>query len=436
VSPSFTKSNELNARFHALIPGGAHTYAKGDDQYPEGCAPIIVRGQGAHVWDVDGNEFIEYGSGLRAVTLGHAFPSVIEAARRQLEFGANFVRPARIELECAERFLQFVSADMVKFCKDGSDATSGALKLARAHTGRDLVAVCKNHPFFSVDDWFIGTTEMPGGIPESTRAATVKFGYNDLPSLEGLFAAHPGKIAAVVLEIEKETPPHPDFLPGLRKLCDQHGAVLIFDEMITGFRWDNGGAQKYYGVKPDLSTFGKALANGFSVSALAGRRQLMELGGRHHDRERVFLLSTTHGAETHGLAAAMATLDVYEREPVVATLWKRGERLANGLKAAAQEYGIAEYVPILGKPCCLVFGSRDRDLKPSQPFRTLLLQEIMKRGILATSLVVGYSHSEEDIDRTIEAFRAAFAVYKQALEDGIDRYLEGRPVQPALRRFR
>ena len=432
----FDKSNALLPKFQALIPGGGHTYAKGEDQYPAGMAPFIVRGQGSRVFDVDGNEFIEYGSGLRSVTLGHAYPAVVAAARAQLEFGVNFIRPATIELEAAERFQEMVpSAEMVKFSKDGSDATSGALKLARAHTGRDLVAICANHPFFSVDDWFIGSSGMPGGIPQAVRDLTVKFIYNDLASLEAVFAQHPGKIAAVVLEAEKETPPAPGFFDGIRALCDKHGAVFILDEMITGFRWHNGGAQARYGIKPDLSTFGKALANGFSVSALAGKREIMKLGGSDHDRERVFLMSTTHGAETHGLAAAIATMNVYRTEPVVETLWKRGERLATGLKKAAAAAGVVGAVPILGPPCCLVFGSRDGAGEPSQPFRTLLMQEIIRRGVLATSLVVNYSHTEADIDATIEAFAESFVVYRRALDEGIEKYLEGRPVKPALRKF-
>jgi glutamate-1-semialdehyde 2,1-aminomutase len=399
-------------------------------------APFIVRGEGCRVFDVDGNQFIEYGSGLRSVTLGHAYPAVIAAARAQLELGVNFIRPATIELEAAERFREMVpSAEMVKFSKDGSDATSGALKLARAHTGRDLVAICANHPFFSVDDWFIGASGMPGGIPQAVRDLTVKFNYNDLASLEAVFAHHPGKIAAVVLEAEKETAPAPGFFDGIRALCDRNGAVFILDEMITGFRWHNGGAQARYGIHPDLSTFGKALGNGFSVSALAGKRELMELGGADHQRERVFLMSTTHGAETHGLAAAIATLQVYRTEPVVETLWKRGERLATGLKKAAAAAGVVGEIPILGPPCCLVFGSRDAAGEPSQPFRTLLMQEIIRRGILATSLVVNYSHSEADIDATIEAFAESFVIYRRALDEGIEKYLVGRPVKPAIRKF-
>jgi glutamate-1-semialdehyde 2,1-aminomutase len=322
---------------------------------------------------------------------------------------------------------------MVKFCKDGSDAVSGALKLARAHTGRDLVAICANHPFFSVDDWFIGASGMPGGIPAATRSLTIKFNYNDLPGLESLLEAHAGQVAAIVLEAEKESPPAPGYFDGLRALCDRHGVVLILDEMITGFRWHLGGAQARYGIRPDLSTFGKAMANGFSVSALAGRRELMQLGGFDHARERVFLLSTTHGAETHGLAAALATMKTYRTEPVIDVLWERGRRLADGLRAAAAAAGVADQVPILGQPCCLVFGTRDEQGAPSQPFRTLLMQEIIRRGILATSLVVNFSHSEEDIERTIGAFAEAFLVYRRALDQGIEKFLRGRPVKPAIR---
>ncbi|MCU0774202.1 MAG: glutamate-1-semialdehyde 2,1-aminomutase [Ideonella sp.] len=432
----FTVSKSLNERLHAVVPGGAHTYAKGDDQFPEGMAPVIVRGHGCRVWDADGNEFIEYGSGLRAVTLGHAFEPVLAAVRQQLPLGANFVRPATIELEAAELLLSLLPrAQMVKFCKDGSDATSGAIKLARAFTGRDKVAVCASQPFFSVDDWFIGVSGMPGGVPQAVRDLTLKFAFNDLASLEALFDAHPGSIAAVILEAEKEVAPAPGFLDGVRRLCTRHGAVFVLDEMITGFRWHNGGAQAYHGVEPDLSTFGKGLGNGFSVSALAGRREIMELGSGRQPRERVFLLSTTHGAETHGLAAALATMRVYLEQPVVDRLWALGRRLGDGLRAAAEVAGVSNHVPILGQPCCLVFGTRDEQGQPSQAFRALLMQEIIDRGVLATSLVVNYSHTESDIDRTVEAFASAFEVYRRALDEGVGRYLRGRPVQPAIRRF-
>ena len=197
---SFEESSILRKKAHALIPGGCHTYAKGDDQFPEQAPPFIVRGSGCHVWE-SGREFIEYGMGLRAVTLGHAFPSVIEAVKRELDKGSNFTRPSPIEVECAEQFLALVPGmEMVKFCKDGSLAVDGAVRLSRAYTGRDMIAICADHPFFSTNDWFIGTTEMNAGIPERTRRETVKFKYNDLASLQALFDQYPGQIACVIME--------------------------------------------------------------------------------------------------------------------------------------------------------------------------------------------------------------------------------------------
>lgn len=432
----FSISNNLADKVHAIIPGGSHTYAKGDDQYPEMMRPYVVRGEGCHIWDVDGNEFIEYNMGVRAVTLGHAYKSVVAAAHQQMLKGNNFVRPATIELECAEQLLSMIGgAEMVKFSKDGSDATSGAIKLSRAYTGRDMIAVCGDHPFFSVDDWYIGTTPMSAGIPKVIQDLTVKFKYNDIESVKVLFERYPNRIACVILEPEKEQEPKDNFLHEVQKLCGEKGAVFILDEMITGFRWHNGGAQAFHKITPDLTTFGKALANGFSVSALVGKREIMRLGGLDHDKERVFLMSGTHGAENHGLAAAMATMRVYQDEPVVETLWRQGKRIASGLKQAIEENKLTKHVSILGRPCCLVYGTRDNENTPSQSFRTLLLQETMKRGILAPSLVVSYSHSDADIDRTIEAFNAAFHIYRKALDEGIEKYLVGRSVQPVWRRF-
>ncbi len=427
------QSEALRRRAHDLIPGGAHTYAKGDDQYPAGAPAFIVRGKGCHVWDLDGREFIEYGMGLRAVTLGHAEPRVVEAAAAAMRLGTNFTRPSPLEVECAEALLRVVPGDMVKFAKNGSDVTTAAVKLARAATGRDLVAVCKDQPFFSTDDWFIGTTPMAAGIPQSARALTLAFRFNDLESVETLFRRYPAQIACLVLEPAAAREPAPGFLEGLRRMCDAEGALLVFDEMITGFRWHLGGAQTLYGVRPDLSTFGKGLANGFSVSALVGRRAVMELGGLRHDRDRVFLLSTTHGAETHALAAAVGTIRIYEEESVVEVLHRQGQRLREGLEAAARERGLARHFEIVGRSCNLVYATRDAERNPSQAFRTLLLQEMLKRGILMPSLVVSRSHADADVDRTIEAVRGALSIYRQALDGGVERFLEGRPVRPVFR---
>ena len=296
AKPSFAESRRLQERSHAIIPGGSHTYAKGDDQFPEQTPGFIARGKGCHVWDADGNEFIEYGMGLRSVTLGHAFEPVVEAAHRQMLLGVNFSRPAKIEVDLAEAMLGLIDgADMVKFAKNGSDVTTAAVKLARAYTGRNLIAICGDQPFFSTDDWFIGSTEMNAGIPQAIVDMTLKFRYNDIENLKDLFDQHPDQIACVVMEAEAATPPVPGYLAQVKELCESRGAVLIFDEMITGFRWHLGGAQKFHGVTPHLSTFGKAMANGFALAALMGKREIMQLGGLEHDQPRVFLLSTTHG---------------------------------------------------------------------------------------------------------------------------------------------
>lgn len=436
LNTDFTRSRQLQQRFHELIPGGAHTYAKGDDQYPEPMPVYITRGKGCHVWDIDGHEFIEYGMGLRAVALGHAYEPVVEAACQQMRFGSNFVRPAPIELECAAALRDLIPcAEMVKFGKHGSDVTNAAVKLARAYTGRDLIALCGDHPFFSVDDWFIGTTSMAAGIPQAIRRLAVKFRYNDVGSVQQLFAQYPGQIAGVILEPEKEQPPQDGFLGKLKELCAREGALLIFDEMINGFRWHNGGGQAFHHVIPDLAAFGKAMGNGFAISALVGRREVMRLGGLDHDRERVFLLSTTHGAETHALAAALATIQIYREEPVVATLWRQGTRLADGIRRVVQQLDLGDHFILRGRPCCLLYATLDEKKQPSQSYRTLFLQETIKRGLLMPSLIVSYSHADADIDTTIERMAEALQVYRRALDEGIENYLVGRPVKPVFRQF-
>jgi glutamate-1-semialdehyde 2,1-aminomutase len=434
----FDASSRAQGRLHELVPGGAHTYARGSDQYPEGMAPVIRRGFGARVEDLDGNTFVEYGMGLRAVTLGHAYEPVLSAVAEAITRGASFTRPHELELQAAERFLvQVPGADMVKFAKNGSDATTAAVKLARAATGRRLVAVCRSQPFFSTDDWFIGTTAMSAGIPVEEQALTVGFDFNDLESVRRLLSDHPGDIACVILEAATAlAEPEPGFLEGLRELADRDGFVLVFDEMITGMRWSAHGGQHVYGVVPDLSTWGKALGNGFSVSALAGRRDLMELGGLRTDASRVFLLSTTHGPEVTGLAAYLAVEQEYRTWDVVGTMEQRGAELAARVTEEIAAAGLTGYVEVLGRPSCLVFATYDADGAPSQAYRTLFLQELLKNGVLGQSFVVSAAHTAEDLDLTVEAVRALLPVYRRAIEARTtDGFLLGRPVAPALREF-
>lgn len=436
----WASSRAHQAHAHRLIPGGSHTYARGDDQMPEAMPVVIARGQGCRVWDVDGNGYVEYGMGLRAVTLGHAEPRVVAAAAAWLTRGAGFSRPASVELDAAEAFLGLIDrAEQVKFCKDGSSATTAAVKLSRAATDRDLVAVCTDHPFLSQDDWFIGTTEMDAGIPEAVKALTVGFRYGDLAGLERLFDAHGGQIACVVMEATRGADDPTEYLRGVQALCRARGAVFVLDEMITGFRWHARGAQGLYGVTPDLSTFGKALANGFALSALAGRADLMGLGGMETDRDRVFLLSSTHGAETHALAAAVATMQIYaeggpDGGPVEA-MERAGARLRRGVDGAIRAAGVDGFVSVAGRDSNLVYTTADADGRPSQPYRTLLLQELTRRGVLAPSLVVSAAHDDGAVDETVDAFGEALLVYRDALDAGsVEPFGVGRPVQPAIRR--
>jgi glutamate-1-semialdehyde 2,1-aminomutase len=431
----FAASAEHNAAAHQLIPGGAHTYAKGDDQYPEDMAPVIERGAGCRIWDIDGNEFVEFGSGLRSTTLGHGFEPVVRAAQRYLADGVGFVRPHRLELEAAERMIDLIpSAEMVKFGVNGSDATSAAVKLARAYTGRDMVAICRQHPFFSTDDWFIVTTPMSAGIPDSVRPLTVQFSYNDLASLEALFEAHPGQIAAVVLEAETIEPPAPGFFAGLRQLCDRNGALLVLDEIITGFRWHERGAQYVYSIEPDLCTFGKGIANGFPLSALAGRRDVMRLGGYTDDADRVFLLSLTAGGQPWALAAMLAVIDTYEQEDIAGQLHSIGADLRASVEKVVAEAGLSDYFQLRGRDCNLVYAARDGEGQPSQEFRTLVLQEFLEHGILAPSFVVNAAHDAKAISQVTDAVAELMPVYRRALDDGVGTVLRGRPVRPAIRR--
>ena len=431
-----TLSAQLDDRLNRVVPGGAHTYAKGNDQFPLGYAPVLRSGSGCRVLDVDGNEYVEWGMGLRSVTLGHGFEPVANAVAAAARAGTNFGRPSTLELEAAEAFVDLVpGADMVKFTKDGSTANTAAVKLARAVTGRSRIALCGDHPFFSYDDWFIATTAARAGTAAEARGQTLAFAYNDLPSLRHLFLKHPGEIACVILEPARIDEPIPGYLESLAALTREHGAVLIFDECVTGFRLAVPGAQTIHGVTPDLATFGKGIANGFALSALVGRRELMERGGLEHDGERVFLLSTTHGAEHVGLAAGLATWGAYAQLDVIDALARVGRSLRSGITAIARHHGVDKQVTALGHPACLFYTTRDASGRPSQAFRTLFLRETIRRGVLAPSFVSSYAHDDAAIEQTLAALDGTLAVYARALEDGVERYLEGRPVQPVLRRY-
>ncbi len=431
-----TAAKTYSERLHDVIPGGAHTYSRGDDQYPENAPQILERGEGAYVWEPGGRKFLDYGMALRAVTLGYGYKPVADAAVAEIFKGNNLTRASVTELEAAELVRELIPcAEMVKFAKNGSTVTTAAIKMARAYTGRELVAACEEHPFFSYDDWFIGSTVMQKGTEAGSRRLTLKFKYNDLASLQKVFSENPGKVACVILEPATGAQPKDNFLHKVKELCAREGAVFILDEMITGFRFHLSGAQTLFDVKPDLATFGKGMANGFSVAALTGKREIMELGGiRNEGAERVFLVSTTHGAEMCGLGAFIAAIAEYKKHDVINHFWSYGEKLVSGLNAAAKDAGVGDCFRAEGFPCSPNYLTFGRDGKVSLPLRTLFSQEMIKQGVLMPWIALSLAHGESELDQTLAAARAALKVYARALEDGADKHLKGRAIRPVFRK--
>jgi glutamate-1-semialdehyde 2,1-aminomutase len=275
---------------------------------------------------------------------------------------------------------------------------------------------------------------MNAGIPPAVASLSLRFRYNDLDDLARVFSEHPGCVACVIMEAATAVEPEAGYLSGVIDLCRADGALFVLDEMITGFRWHLGGAQAHYGIEPDLSTFGKGIANGFALSALVGRREIMELGGLRTDRDRVFLLSTTHGGETCALAAGLATIREYQENDVIGHLRRTGEALREGIIETAQRLGLDPFFKVLGHPANLVYATRDQGGNRSQPFRTLFLQETIRRGLLMPSLVVSFSHGPDEVRQTIDGVAGALEVYRRALDEGVETYLVGRSVRPVFRR--
>jgi len=424
---SFEESGRLLARAEQVIPLGSQTFSKSRTQYPLGVSPLFLeRGDGARVWDVDGNCYVDFVSSLLSVTLGYRDPDVDEAVRRQLDSGVILSLPHRLEMEVAERIVALVPcAEMVRFVKNGSDATSGAIRIARAFTGRDHVAVCGYHGW---QDWYIGSTARHRGVPDATRALTHNFQFNDLASLERLCQAMPDQFAAIILEPMNLSWPEPGFLEGVRELATRHGAVLVFDETITGFRFAMGGAQELFGVIPDLATFGKGLANGYPISAVAGRRDIMLM------MEEVFF-SFTFGGEMLSLAAARAVLDKLQREPVLETIGARGERLKQKLAALIQGHQLSHLFAVQGHPSWSFLTMTDAPGATMYEMKTLLMQELHERGFLSVgSHNLNYAHSDADIDGLIGAYDEVLPMIGAAAGAGdIGRLLRCEPLVPLFR---
>lgn len=443
---NFTQSDAYRAEIHRLIPGGAHTYSKGDDQFPQKAPAAFTRGKGSHVWDPDGNKFLDCSMGLTSVTLGHAFEPIINAVKIELDHGVNFQRPSVLEKSAAERFLALVPQhDMIKFAKNGSIVTTAAVKLARAKTGRKLVAFPGDHPFYSYDDWFIGKTVCNKGVPEEISNLSVTFSSCNLASLEALFEKYPNQIACVITEPEKNQCGNGcscslspgEFLQKAIEITHKNGALFILDEMITGFKTALPGSIAKYKLMPDMATWGKGIANGFSFCALTGTREVMDQGSiLNSGEEKVFLISTTHGGETHGLAAAIACIDFHEKNAVIEHLHKTGDRIIELANQLISKHGLNPFIQVIPCNWMPVFVFKDKSGQVSQGYRTLFMQEMIARGVLFQGVFVpSYSHSADDIAYFLAAFDRACGVYSQALENGYEAYLVGEPAKPVFRKF-
>ena len=440
-----TFSRKYKEEIHTLIPGGAHTYSKGDDQFPEIAPAAIARGDGAYIWDIDGNKFLDCAMGLTSVSLGHAYEPVLKKVIEALSKGVNFQRPAEIEMSMAKEFLSLVPQhDRIKFAKNGSTVTTAAVKLARAKTGRKFVAFPADHPFYSYDDWFISSKPCNSGIPEEIGSMSLTFDSCNLDSLRALFEKYPDQIACVITEPEKITCGRScncnisvqDFLSSAIELTQANGAVFILDEIVTGFKTGFPGSISKFNLTPDLTTWGKGIANGFSFCALTGKKEIMDLGGiLQTENDKVFLISTTHGGETHALAAAIETIKIFKSKNVIDHIHKLGKHFIELVEYVIKKHQLSQHIEII--PCewlpALVF--KDENHNVSDAYRTLLLQEMIKRGVLYQgAFVISLSHTLNDLYYFAKALDESLAVYKDALQSGYETYLNGNIIKPVFRK--
>lgn len=443
---NFNKSNEYRKRIHQLIPGGAHTYSKGDDQFPALSPGGISHGKGAYLTDLDGNTFLDTTMGLASISLGHAYTEIVEAVKLEIDKGVNFQRPSYIELEVAEAFLSLVPVhQMIKFAKNGSTVTTAAVKLARAKTGRKLVAFPGDHPFYSYDDWFIGKTNCSLGVPEEIQALSVTFKACDIKSLEALFRKYPNEIACVITEPEKNqcsascscNSKPGEFLKAAIDLCHKNGALFILDEMQTGFRTAFPGSISKYGISPDMATWGKGIANGFSFCALTGTREVMDLGAINTPgKEKVFLISTTHGAETHSIRAAIKTIEIFKNNDVISHNHGIGKSVIEGVKPIIEAKQLSSFIDVIPCQWFPAFVFKNKSGQADLGLKTLMMQEMIKRGVLFQGFFLPcFSHTNEDVKLFLSAFSDSLQIYAQALEEGYKELLVGEAIKPVFRKY-
>ncbi|NVL90349.1 MAG: aminotransferase class III-fold pyridoxal phosphate-dependent enzyme [Desulfobacterales bacterium] len=422
-----SKSEQYFKRAEKVIPGCTQTFSKGYTQHIKGISPLFLeRGKGCRVCDVDGNEYIDYIQGLLPNILGYASDEVNQAVSEQIALGHSFSLPHRLEVELSERLVELIPcAEMVRFGKNGSDATSGAIRAARAFTGRDRIACCGYHGW---QDWYIGSTQRNLGVPESVRSLTHPFHYNDLSALHKLLEKYSGEFAAVIMEPVNFFEPKSGYLEGVKELTHKNGALLIFDEICVGFHLGLGGAQKKFGVVPDLACFGKAMGNGFPISCIVGRRDVMKCF------EEIFY-SFTFAGEVASMAAAVKVLDILEHSNALMQIEANGRRLQDGFNVMARKAGLSDRLKCIGYPAWNLVQFLDEEGKDNLLLRTLFQQEVTKRGVLIISTHnLTAAHDENTVERTLEVYACVLKTLVGWLSDkDLSKYLEGPVIQPIFR---
>lgn len=426
LSRSLANSEALWSRAQASILSGTQLYSKGPETHIKGVSPIYIeRGKNAHVWDPDGNEYIDYDMGLGPILLGYCYEPVDEAVRAQLEKGMGFSLVSPPEVEYAELCQRHIPcAGKVRFLKTGSSATEGAIRIARAFTGKRHVIRGEYHGWH---EWTVaGERVRQGGVLAELKGYIHKFEYNRLAELEELFVHHRADVACVIMEPVQLEAPEPGFLEAVQALCKKNDALLVFDEVVDGFRFSIGGAQAYFGITPDLATFGKGAANGMPLAVIAGSTEIMDAV------DKKIFISTTFGGETLSLAAGIAVFRELETKPVVERIWSLGKRIKDESNAMAERIGVN--IKLEGYPCRMAFEFRDAQGDRDWLYNSIFMQECVKRGVLlGWSIFPCYTHTDADIDRTLEVFEDAMKVYKAALESGSPAsFLEGEPLKIVL----
>ena len=424
---NYSNSMKWLQRAEKTIPLGSQTFSKSKVSLPKNAAPLFIeRGYGSKVWDADNNEYIDFVNGLLSVSLGYCDADVNQAVIDQLALGVTFSLPHKLEMEVAEELVKLIPcAEMVRFGKNGTDATSAAIRLARAYTKREHVAVCGYHGW---QDWYIGSTTRNLGVPECITSLTHSFTYNDLNSLEQLFREYPEQLAAVIMEPMNLAYPIPGFLEGVQALCKKYNTVLIFDETITGFRFNLHGAQALFNVTPDLATFGKGMGNGFPISAVVGKQEIMML------MEEIFFSGTFSG-ETMSLAATKATLRKIQEKNTLDHIHDLGNKLIITLEKLILKHGAQKWLGTAGHPAWSFITIKDTPQYNSLELKSLFIQEMCTRGILLTgSHNLSYAHTDSDIEKLLNAYDEVIAILVNTIEtENLYNIFKGELLEPIFK---